>query len=134
METTYQKLYSEKLRDERWIALKEQILQRDRKTCRLCADQTSQLHVHHDHYNRDPWDIPHALLRTVCCHCHEALHTFPKEILKVRKQFVGNGLIKLFAFTSRGVRLMLSEPGKELRTCYTLSYEAVDILFTNKPV
>lgn len=124
--------YGAKLLDIRWRNLSDKIKERDNNTCLLCGDQTQPLQVHHDEYRGvDPWDTPEALLRTVYCHCHEVLHTFPKEVLKIKKEYINNGRYKIFAFTHRGVRLMMFDIG-ELKNYYSLSYPQIEMLYNNK--
>lgn len=65
--------YSEKLRDPRWQKKRLEILQRDNFTCKLCSDNTTELHVHHAAYKKglDPWEYQDEWLHTVCSRCHE---------------------------------------------------------------
>ena len=64
--------YSEKLKEPRWRRKRLQILERDKWTCKICADKTRTLHVHHLFYfkDKDPWDIPNGFLITLCEDCH----------------------------------------------------------------
>lgn len=66
------KTYAEKLKDPRWIELREKVLERDSRTCQGCGSST-QLHVHHLRYakSRDPWDVQLSDLVTFCKRCHE---------------------------------------------------------------
>jgi len=123
--------YANKLLDPRWRKLSEEIKERDNHTCLLCGDQTNTLHVHHEEYRCEPWDVEPILLRTVCCHCHEVLHTFPNEVLKAKKVFISPGRYKIFAFTYLGVRCMLVN-GSDMKVCYSLSYLDIDLLYGNK--
>lgn len=74
--------YSEKLRDPRWLARREQIITKADHKCRECgetAEQTREkskggLQVHHVIYlrKREPWDYPDDLLVCLCGECHFA--------------------------------------------------------------
>jgi hypothetical protein len=63
--------YSEKLKDPRWILLREDILERDGYKCRDCGTDEGPLQVHHCAYvGKDPWETPPGLLMSVCDKCH----------------------------------------------------------------
>lgn len=98
-----QQTYGAKLLDPRWRDLKEIILQRDNRTCRLCGDQTNVLHVHHEDYNGNPWDISNNLLNTVCLHCHAVIHKLPDhKILAISKRIYLNAKCwEVVAFTEK---------------------------------
>jgi hypothetical protein len=78
--------YSKKLRDPRWQKKRLEILGRDKFTCRMCADTTITLHVHHTYYasGRDPWDYPDRSLVTLCETCHEG----ETEGIRAAKEFL----------------------------------------------
>lgn len=81
------KSYSAKLLDPRWQKKRVEILQRDNFTCQLCGDTRTTLHVHHDAYKGNPWNIGNDKLKTVCAHCHDVIHKLPQfKITKVEKQ------------------------------------------------
>lgn len=63
--------YSEKLKDPRWQRKRLEILERDNFTCRDCQATDKHLHVHHCHYEKDPWDASNDVLLTLCEDCHE---------------------------------------------------------------
>lgn len=71
--------YNELLKDGRWQLKKNQIMQRDNFTCRLCgknaADGTT-LNVHHIQYIRGamPWEYDDKELVTLCEKCHNKKH------------------------------------------------------------
>lgn len=69
--------YSNLLRDPRWQKKRLLILERDNFTCTLCMDSRTTLHVHHEAYLGNPWDISDDKLRTVCLHCHDIIHAIP---------------------------------------------------------
>lgn len=64
--------YKEKLLDPEWQKKRFQILDRDKGTCQLCQDITTELQVHHKTYTygKEPWDYPDDNLITYCKHCH----------------------------------------------------------------
>ena len=77
---TARALYSEQLKDPRWKAMREVVLQRDGHTCRCCGS-TSNLQVHHRQYHTRPngrwiapWEYVQHLLITFCEPCHKAGH------------------------------------------------------------
>jgi hypothetical protein len=102
--------YQKRLLDPRWQRKRAEILQRDNYTCQLCLDERSTLAVHHKEYLGNPWEVPATSLKTVCCHCHDAIHAIPEyEILEVKKgvSFYA-GCMELVCFTNRGVLFLYS--------------------------
>jgi len=83
--------YSEKLLDPRWQKKRLKILERDGFACKYCGDTKKTLHVHHDAYYKEPWDVPDDDLATCCKDCHFIIE-FIKEcfayykITKFRKE------------------------------------------------
>ena len=65
--------YSDKLKDPRWQKMRLFVLERDNWTCQRCFDDKNTLHVHHIRYEKgkEPWDIDHDYLITLCKDCHE---------------------------------------------------------------
>lgn len=79
--------YGKLLLDPRWQAVRIEVLLRDNKTCRLCGDTRTTLHVHHEKYQGAPWDIPMEFLKTLCAHCHSIIHAIPQyEVVGIHKQ------------------------------------------------
>jgi 5-methylcytosine-specific restriction endonuclease McrA len=70
-------VYSELLKDPRWQRRRLEIMERDGWACQDCGDSENTLAVHHlrYHHGRLPWDMPDGSLVTVCCLCHELLHS-----------------------------------------------------------
>jgi len=70
--------YIEQLKDPRWTALRDRILQRDWHRCVQCRTG-GELNVHHSHYRagRRPWEYRDADLFTLCKRCHEKIHGLP---------------------------------------------------------
>lgn len=66
--------YAQKLLDPRWQKKRLLILNRDRWTCTRCKRTDLTLHVHHEAYIDDPWDIKDEYLRTLCYKCHKLIH------------------------------------------------------------
>lgn len=62
--------YSEKIKDPRWQKKRLEILGRDNFTCKLCNDDTTELHVHHLAYKGEPWEQSNDRLVTLCKNCH----------------------------------------------------------------
>lgn len=65
--------YSEKLKDPRWQRKRLEVMNRDDFTCQLCQTKEKTLHVHHEQYKGDPWDVDIDKLRTLCEDCHAAV-------------------------------------------------------------
>ena len=66
--------YEEQLKDERWIKLRNAVVQYD-KCCRYCGSEDN-LQVHHIKYlpSKMAWEHPRDLLLTLCRRCHEGQH------------------------------------------------------------
>ena len=80
IKTTTKSAYSEKLKHPKWQRKRLEILSRDNFKCRLCSDEDTELHVHHEKYIKgDPWDIDNKYLSTLCKHCHSVIEYFKKE-------------------------------------------------------
>ncbi len=71
--------YDEQLADNRWIAIRSKILERDNFKCAICGCHSSKnnpLNVHHRYYifNAMAWDYEDNALVTLCNHCHNLVH------------------------------------------------------------
>lgn len=68
--------YEQQLDDTRWKLKAENIRIRDKRKCRLCGANKTQLDVHHIRYinGREAWDYDDGDLVTLCHKCHEELH------------------------------------------------------------
>ncbi len=67
--------YKEKLKDDRWLLKRKEILHRDHFTCRghLCpSPKQTIVQVHHMDYipGIEPWEYSNDMLITLCEHCH----------------------------------------------------------------
>ena len=96
----YSKKYLLKLRDPRWLAKREEILERDNWKCSDCGRKKDDitLQVHHIEYEKDidPWDYPNENLITLCIECHFK-ETIDEEVLKFYlKHFFPAKLTKRF--------------------------------------
>ena len=85
--------YKEPLLDPRWQKKRLRILERDEWKCVLCGDEKTTLHIHHDIYKNNAWEVDDEFLRTLCSHCHlleEHYKIYPTdskiEIQKVSKR------------------------------------------------
>ncbi len=67
--------YAKLLRDPRWRALREEILELEGGKCARC-ESTSKIHIHHRSYldGRKPWEYPPSMLEALCAGCHAAEH------------------------------------------------------------
>ncbi len=79
--------YSDKLKNPKWQKKRLQILKRDNFTCCLCGDKETELHVHHNSYKGNPWDIKNEELKTLCKHCHLIAHEIKSNNIRVHKYF-----------------------------------------------
>ena len=68
--------YSEKLKDPRWQKKRLEVLEARGWECELCQETKKTLHVHHDHYRGDPWDVPEIALFVLCEDCHSLIHKY----------------------------------------------------------
>lgn len=75
------KTYAEKLLDPKWQKKRLEVFERDEFKCRLCSNTESTLHVHHNSYVGNPWDIDSSELKTVCKYCHAIIH----HVIKTHK-------------------------------------------------
>jgi glutaredoxin-related protein len=71
--------YKEKLLDPRWQKKRLKILERDGFRCQLCQDPSSTLHVHHEKYSGEPWEVDNIYLITYCKHCHPVVEIIEKQ-------------------------------------------------------
>ena len=83
--------YASKLKNPKWQKLRLNVFERDKFTCILCKDDTTELHVHHTLYKGEPWEAPIETLKTVCKTCHmflEKMYTFTnnKDIFPERAE------------------------------------------------
>jgi hypothetical protein len=72
--------YAEKLKDPRWIELRNAVKRRDNNTCVSCGAKDKPLEVHHKSYHGEPWDAPMDELDTLCSGCHEAVEQIVRTI------------------------------------------------------
>jgi len=82
--------YKNKLKDPRWQKKRLKIFERDGWKCKECGHDDLELHVHHEKYGGDPWDIPDKFLKTLCKTCHACISTgidFTEFKLKVRRKY-----------------------------------------------
>lgn len=105
--TKTQEPYERLLSHEKWLFLREEILERDKRRCAECgAEETREniLQVHHKYYinNHDPWEYPKDALVTLCSCCHKKVHDEYKE---------KNEFIPVFGDESR-IRVLTTEPCK----------------------
>ena len=101
------KSYSELLKDPRWQKKRLQVLDRDKFTCTICGDGTTELHVHHKKYlsGKKPWEYKLPMMTTLCSTCHSDTHR--KD--NIYNSFVGfndkeiNQLLEFSDLIKRGV-------------------------------
>lgn len=69
------KEYGEQLKDQRWLYIRERILERDKWNCCNCGSKRN-LQVHHRRYikGRMAWEYNDEFLVTLCDKCHKKVH------------------------------------------------------------
>jgi hypothetical protein len=67
------KTYGEKLNDPRWQKKRLHIFERDNWACTMCGATDLTLHVHHEQYAGEPWEVADEHLKTLCAACHSAV-------------------------------------------------------------
>lgn len=69
--------YKEQLAHPEWQKKRLYILERDKFTCQICLDTETQLHIHHQYYDKTfktlAWEYPDYSYKTLCSDCHKAL-------------------------------------------------------------
>jgi len=103
-----QKSYAEKLKDPRWQKKRLEVLNRDGWRCTECGNNTVELHVHHEKYGSEPWDVDSKFLKTLCQPCHKAEHSKPKtnvinikEMRSVPKRALLSELLAIRKFSDK---------------------------------
>lgn len=66
--------YYELLKHPKWQAKRLRVLERAGYRCQLCADDETELHVHHTIYRKGakPWEYEDHELQSLCKDCHAA--------------------------------------------------------------
>lgn len=59
-----------------WQRKRLEIFSRRGFKCEKCGEETKQLHLHHNYYEKDKnaWEYPDEAYRVLCSTCHNALH------------------------------------------------------------
>jgi len=69
--------YKEQIAHPKWQKKRLQILERDNFTCQICLDTETQLHIHHQYYDKTfqtmAWEYPNHVYKTLCADCHKAI-------------------------------------------------------------
>lgn len=74
--------YQEKLKDSRWLRMRESLLLERGENCQSCGTSKVTLTVHHGYYRfqTDPWDYENSSLWVLCWPCHERAQLTLTEI------------------------------------------------------
>jgi hypothetical protein len=81
--------YHEKLRNPKWQEKRLKILERDGFKCVLCCIKSDlELHIHHEKYSGEPWEVEDQHLKTLCCNCHHFVSKIGVKKLSELKKFV----------------------------------------------
>lgn len=130
--------YQQKLKSPHWQRKRLEILQRDNFACTLCCDTETTLHIHHEKYSGEPWEIPNEHLKTVCEDCHDILHVIkdakqdPKGVVKIFKLF-GTPRNCAFAYSDFGVGIFIKE-NNVMSMTVMMSYDFIATINENKPL
>jgi hypothetical protein len=73
--------YSDKLKSPLWQKKRLEILKANKWKCKLCKDEETTLHVHHNSYEqgREPWEYPNSNFTVLCEHCHFEVENLKKD-------------------------------------------------------
>lgn len=76
--------YRRQLSSPRWQRRRLEIFKRDLFSCVYCGDTETELHVHHEEYEKGKkaWEYEDFQLSTVCKHCHVAIE-FNKKFVPI---------------------------------------------------
>ena len=125
--------YKDKLLHPKWQRKRLEILQRDNFTCTLCGDKETTLHIHHEEYNGEPWDIDNDKLKTVCAHCHEATHELKEfKIIKVIKEHFFDS-INIMAFGIDTIFMLHIFCSSAIQLTCTVRYSTIELITKNIP-
>ena len=127
--------YQEKLKSPHWQRKRLEILQRDKFSCTLCGDTETQLHIHHEKYSGEPWDIPSEHLKTVCGDCHSICHELEEyQIKKVVKDPVPDEFcVYAYAYCEKTVSVLMMFLGEKPLLHVTYPIHIIDRIYKNKP-
>lgn len=98
------KTYPELLKDPRWQKKRLEVFQRDNFCCLMCGSGEDTLHVHHEKYCKNPWDVDSKHLQTLCYICHEVAELAKKEHVKytnVNRALMSDRKTYLYALSHR---------------------------------
>lgn len=73
--------------DDRWLAVRNIVLERDGYRCLICKKKGVPLHVHHWYYQGGfVWESDLYLLATLCSSCHKRVHSL-KGLVPIKGDF-----------------------------------------------
>jgi hypothetical protein len=77
--------YSDKLKSPLWQKKRLEILKANKWKCKLCKDEETTLHVHHNSYEqgREPWEYPNSNFTVLCQFCHFEIENLKKTNKKL---------------------------------------------------
>lgn len=92
--------YSELLKDQRWQRRRQEILERDNRTCQECGDGTRVMHVHHRYYQwgLQPWEYDDEALMTLCAPCHEWATAHTKILKAAIRKLAPSDLLRVAGY------------------------------------
>lgn len=133
--------YKNQLADPRWIAKREEILERDGFACRICFS-TKNLHVHHISYADSLWEIPNESLITLCNTCHRKEHGEINARSSAQKLYTTDLLPGMVFHNYKALCNYLNEPVlagnskvkqfKAWRNCFSFEQQGHKILIVAK--
>jgi hypothetical protein len=73
--------YSDKLKSPLWQKKRLEVLKAGKWKCKLCKDEKTTLHVHHNSYDngKEPWEYPNSNFTVLCEHCHFEVENLKKD-------------------------------------------------------
>lgn len=91
------KTYAEKLKDPRWLKVREKVLRLWNHSCRECRSKDKWLQVHHRFYEsgKEPWDYDLNDMVVLCKFCHLKRHAVEVRIQKLIGKLYFKDLCKL---------------------------------------
>lgn len=123
--------YQDQLKTPMWQERRLYVLKRDMFTCTMCNQYGSQVHAHHNYYEKGKkaWEYPYSALITLCDNCHNEEHAIEHDIkeelfLAFKKSgFTNHSLIHIIT----GLKLL-----KELPASPSLTASAIGNMFASR--
>lgn len=104
-DTSDEKTYSEKLKDERWQKKRDKVKERANYMCQDCGSKEA-LEVHHCYYKfgLEPWQYPFDSLRCLCRDCHKKRGKIEMELRARMADLTSDELMIVSEFIYGGMK------------------------------